>query len=68
MSWVNRHKVVRRLSLLFICVLIGFATWRVFGPAKVSAPEEYVALTLLFGVATGFYMKWRKDEDHDTPP
>lgn len=66
MSWINRHKVVRRLLLALISGLITYATWRVFGPAQVKATEEYEALMLLLGVATTFYMKWRKDEDHDS--
>lgn len=67
MSWVNKHKVIRRALLALIATLITYATWRVFGPAKVSAPEEFMSLCGLLGVATTFYMKWRKDEDHDTP-
>lgn len=66
MVWINKYKVVRRLVLALICGLITYATWRVFGPAQVEATDEYEALMLLFGVATSFYMKWRKDEDRDS--
>lgn len=63
MPWIEKHKVVRRLALLLICGLISYATWRVFGPAKVSATDEYLGLLMLFGVATGFYMQIRRVED-----
>ena len=63
MNWVNKYKVVRRCILALVCCLITYATWRVFGPAKVVATSEYVALLGLLGVATSFYMKWRKEED-----
>lgn len=63
MNWVNKYKVVRRAILTLVCCLITYATWRVFGPAKVVATSEYVALLGLLGVATSFYMKWRKEED-----
>ena len=66
--WLNRHKVIRRLVLLLIASLITYATWRVFGPARVVATNEYLGLLGLLGVATTFYMRWRKDEDYDSAP
>jgi len=65
MLWINRYKVVRRLTLALICGLITYATVRVFGPAEVAATEEYLGLLGLLTVCTSFYMKWRKEEDHD---
>lgn len=59
---------MRRLLLVLIATLILYATLRVFGESRVDATSEYLGLLGLLSVATTFYMKWRKDEDHDSTP
>ena len=66
---LERYKVIRRLTLLWVLALVSYATMKVFGE-KVVATEEYLGLLGLLTIATGFYTTWRgkhelKDKHHD---
>ena len=62
---LEKHKLVRRLVLLWLMALITYATVRVFGYGA-DAQAEYIALTGLLSVGIGFYTTWRGKSEVST--
>lgn len=66
MDWVSRHKVIRRLSILWAWGLITFATVSVFTDLSLitaAVVSLYTVAVGLLGTSIAFYFKNRAEED-----
>jgi hypothetical protein len=64
MDWIEKYKVVRRLTLLWACGLITYGTLEYFKDGGDST--GYIALVGILTTVIGFYMKRRYDEDAES--
>lgn len=68
-DWIDRYKVVRRLSLVWIGWLITHATFAIFsdiGSINAAAATAYATVTGLLGLIWGKYFHDRHKEDEQT--
>ena len=64
---IEKHKLIRRLTLGWACGLITYATVRVFSDVPPDVPSgTAAAFGVIVGILTaviGFYTQWRAKED-----
>jgi len=67
MNWMDRYKVARRLSLLWIAGLISYATFQLFADPSIitaAAVSAFGILTALLAPIFAKYFHDRKTEDN----
>lgn len=72
-DWIENHKLIRRLALLWAFLLITYATFIVFDPITItlitaSGASAFTALVGILSTVILFYQSARSKEDNKNSP